>query len=252
MKSIAALLVIANLVFFAWQYPQQKFNLILSNLSIADRDTKNDDEEASQSVLMMLKELPRLVAEKVVTVDLEQEQEQVPVQGQDKGPVPPSAKTDKTKRVTNCWTLSPFGTGKAADDGLSILTSRSIKGRTVEQKQQGITGYRVLLPSEASRALARSQSNKLKAKGIKDIAVLAVQNRFAVALGFFSRKSSAELRAREILALGYEPVIEEVTGEKSLYAIEVYTIDDPSEWEAVWMKLRDSYPKIERKPRKCT
>ena len=67
MKAVAVILLIANMVFFAWQYPQQ--GMVNSGHSVGESVVPVlAGNEAPAPSLVMLKELPPSVAAKIVTV----------------------------------------------------------------------------------------------------------------------------------------------------------------------------------------
>ena len=236
MKIIALLLVIANLMFFAWQYPLQKFN----DQGGSGGAIVNEQEHSSQQSLMMLKELPKVVADKVVTVELDND-----------SPVMSSTQNPVSIKTASCWSLGPFLTDADADAGMKLLTAISVKGRTVHRQGRAVSGYRVLLPAQDSMELVQSTMKNLQARGVKDIAMLHIQGRYAVALGFFSRNDSAQQRYKYIVRLGYSPIIEEVYRKTATFWIELYNTANSPEWENGWSKLLSIYPDIRREPRKC-
>lgn len=90
-------------------------------------------------------------------------------------------------------------------DGLHGL---EFKTSTREQGPQNLIGNWVYLAPERSLALARLRLAELKAKGLKDIAIVVKDSpQYAISLGLFRNKSIADERIAEISALGYKPLI---------------------------------------------
>ena len=238
MKFVALLLLIANLVFFAWQFPQQKFMGQPANTTgTAEHQSGEDGGET----LMMLEELPSAVAEKVVTVEL----------GKKTSRNTSTSQRVKQGNLAECWSLGPFADAEQADHGLTLLTANGIKGRTQRRSTDTLIGYRVRLASQDSRRAAQEAADQLTAKGIKDIALVPDGDRFMIALGFFKHSESAQKRVRRISSLGYKPIMEEITRKKSAYWLDLYTATSATDLDTVWPALVKAYPDIRREPLKC-
>jgi len=238
MRVVALLLLIANLVFFAWQYPQQR--LIKDGSTGTETAVASAADDADAQSLMMLKELPPAVAEKIVTVNLDKPAPATRVPAKKKEAQPPV-----------CWSLGPFADGRQADQGLTLLTAQGIKGRVLERKASAMVGYRVQLPGQGSKEAAQRTIQEIRARGVKDIAMRASGGRFYVSLGFFSKKTSAQKRTQAVQKLGYKPLTEKVYREKSGYWLDLYDNTDPSGLDKVWGKLLGAYPKVGRDKIKC-
>ena len=238
MKFVALLLLIANLVFFAWQFPQQKFmNQHVNTTAITEHQGGDDTGET----LMMLEELPTAVAEKVVTVDLDKS-----------SPGPATVRQPNTPASSGeCWSLGPFADAGQADHGLTVLTGNGIKGRTHKRSSDVRVGYRVRLPSQASRRAAQEVMDQLAAKGIKDVALVPDKDRFMIALGFFKQDESAQKRVKRLTGLGYKPIMEEITRQKTAYWLDLYTATSATDLDAVWPALVKAYPDIRRESLQC-
>lgn len=238
MKYIALLLLIANLVFFAWQFPQQKF--IDQSLPLTAAP-KQHNSTASGESLMMLDELPSAVAKQVVTVDIDKQT----------APGPAAMKRESSAVSAACWSLGPFVNAAEADHGLTLLTANGIKGRTQQHVATQRVGYRVRLASLASKRAAQKIIDQLAAKGVKDTALMADGDRFMVALGFFKHKESAQQRVSRIARLGYQPIVEDVTRQKTTYRLDLYTATSAAQLDAAWPALVKAYPELQRQPLPC-
>jgi len=240
MKYVALLLLIANLVFFAWQFPQQKFiGKHVNTTGVAEHQSS----DAAGEPLMMLDELPSAVAEKVVTVDLGKKSIRSSSSVSQRGALPASP--------AECWSLGPFADTEQADHGLTLLTGNGIKGRTQKRSADVLVGYRVRLASQDSKQAAQEVADQLAAKGIKDIALVPDKDRFMIALGFFKHSESAQNRVKRISRLGYQPIMEEITRNKTAYWLDLYTATSAADLDAVWPALVKAYPDIQREPLKC-
>jgi len=235
MRVVALLLLIANLVYFAWQYPQQQLLQSRQLSEVIAAQAVSDGEAPAQS-LMMLKELPQSVAEKVVTVTV--------------GSAANSAGAASVTPV--CWVLGPFDDSRQADRGLTLLTARGIKGRTQQRKGRMLAGYRVQLPGQGSKAAAQRTLLALRGRGVRDVAILEEKGLYYVSLGFFSKPASADTRSAEVRKLGYKSLIEEVYRVCSAYWLDLYPVTDKVGLDEVWEELTSAYPELERKTLNCS
>jgi len=241
MKVVVLLLLIANLVFFAWQYPQQQWieGQQVSEMSGAEVAGEN---VAVAPSLMMLKELPPTIAAKVVTVNADKATSAVLTKKKNGQ----NATTDPV-----CWSLGPFADARLADRGLKILTAQSIKGRVNERKSRALVGYRVQLPEQGSKAAAQGTMRSLRGRGVKDVAILADKGRYFVSLGFFSKSSSARTRSAAVRKLGYKPLTEKVFRSEGGYWLDLYSATDKARLDKAWVTLSRAYPKVRRETRDC-
>jgi hypothetical protein len=238
MRVVALLLLMANLVYFAWQYPQHQ---LLKNRQLSEviaAQAVSDGEVPAQS-LMMLKELPQAVAEKVVTINVGKA-------------VPPSAGRSEAASSPVCWTVGPFDDGREADRGLTLLTARGIKGRTQQRKGRMLAGYRVQLPGQGSKAAAQRTLLALRGRGVRDVAILEDKGLYYISLGFFSKPASADTRSAEVRKLGYKSLIEKVYRERSAYWLDLYPVTDKVGLDEAWEQLTSTYPEIERQTLNCS
>jgi hypothetical protein len=237
---VALLLLIANLVFFAWQYPQQQ---LLESRQVAEpaavQNPGHDDSPAQ--TLMMLKELPSVVADKIVTVNADKP-------AVDSRTVGAGAQTvsKETSSEPVCWTLGPFANGRQADRGLTILTAQGIKGRSYERRGSVLAGYRVQLPVQGSKEAAQRTILELRGRGIKDVAMLSDNGNYFVSLGFFSKSESARQRSAAVSKLGYKPLTQKVYREESGYWLDLYSITDRAPLDKAWDSLSAAFPRVQR------
>lgn len=235
MKVVALCLLIANLVFFAWQYPQQQLMKDQQLTSVVHSLAYSD--ETLLPSLMLLKELPPAIVSKVVTVTVDK-----PFK---------IASREKKEPQPECWTLGPFTDNRQADQGLSLLTAQGVKGRTRERKSSVLAGYRVQLPGQGSKTAAQRTMRELRGRGINDIAMLTSKGRYIVSLGFFSRAESARLRNATVKKLGYQSLTEKIYRSNSAYWLDLYQHASVARVDKAWVKLADAYPEIRRNSIDC-
>jgi hypothetical protein len=188
---------------------------------------------------MMLDELPAAVADKIVTVDA------------DKAPAVAMDSQNGATKAQQCWSLGPFADARQADRAMTQLTGRNIKGRTSQRTSRERIGYRVRLPVSASKRAGQALVRELGSKGVRDIALVSTDGQFIVALGFFKHETSAQKRIRRIRALGYKPVMDELTRDKQGYWIDLYPGTNQRDLDKVWPELSRTFSGIRREARQC-
>ncbi|MEE9141134.1 MAG: SPOR domain-containing protein [Gammaproteobacteria bacterium] len=117
-----------------------------------------------------------------------------------------------------CVSLGPFLNAEEAERAATRLRNG---GYTPEQRVvEAIIATRtwVYLPPFPTRERARDAMRDLRDQGVTDLYVEpGPENRNAISLGLFSSPTSAERRAREIRALGYETRVSRLPRRSFLY-----------------------------------
>jgi|GEM_PF-3659885 len=238
MRTVALLLLIANLVFFAWQYPQQQL-IDSQRVETISSVGGQDKTKPSGESLMMLKELPSAVAEKMVNVEA------------GKAPAAASVATGTATPSSTCWTLGPFADNRQADKGLTILTAEGVKGRVQKRSGSTLAGYRVQLAQQRSKAAAERTIAELRRRGAKDIALMTNDGSYYVSLGFFSKQVSARQRSSTVRKLGYKALIQKVYREQTTYWLDLYHATEVSRLDKAWSRLSAAYPEVKRNSINC-
>jgi len=130
--------------------------------------------------------------------------------------VPRQAATPKPavqkKAPPVCYQLTGLERRKEVD---IALTGMQALGYATELKTDYKKGskFLVYLPSYPSLAEARKVTAALEDKGVRDYQILALEGKKnSISLGVFSLHNIAEKRLLEISQLGYEPVLQPVSG----------------------------------------
>jgi len=252
MRAVALLLLMANLVFFAWQYPQQQF-LDSRQMERSPGAGGTDKTQSPAEPLMMLKELPSTVAEKIVTVDAAKPPaaKKTPAIETAKPPAATETPAVTAPPVPTCWTLGPFADSRQADRSLAILGKEGVKGKMQKRSDNTLAGYRVQLSAQGTKAAAERTMNELRGRGIKDIALRTNDGTYSVSLGFFTKLESAQQRSTIIRKLGYKALIQNVYREQVRFRLELYQVADISRLDKAWARVSAAYPMVKRQSMKC-
>ncbi|MFN2330053.1 MAG: SPOR domain-containing protein [Chromatocurvus sp.] len=146
-----------------------------------------------------------------------------------------------------CQVIGPFSARDQVDALLSELTALG-KTATVRAAQtEEPSGYWVYLPA-MPRADARRTINELAAKGVKDY-YLGRQN--FISLGIFSDERSAENRLQEMIALGYQPRMEQYFVTREVYWVDLEELGPDHLSDAQWRDLLNAQLEPRRQPVTC-
>ena len=116
----------------------------------------------------------------------------------------------------------------------------------------GQSGYWIILPASATRKQANKNILRLKKLKVKDFFLVATgpfQN--SVSLGVFSSKKTARRRIDEIIRLGFIPQMENVRLPQKLYWLNWDKSSKVQPDEAVIDNIKNRYPQISIKERRC-
>lgn len=133
----------------------------------------------------------------------------------------------ETKPVLMCFEIGPYLNRKQTESvrrELGLLGARVV----IETRVKRVAaGYWVFLPPERSAALGRLKVEEIKTKGINDVVLVQKgEPKYAISLGVFKHKNTAERRLEQATSLGYEAKLEQ------------WYTEDPQVW------LNVSFPQI--------
>ncbi len=125
-----------------------------------------------------------------------------------------------SKSRNQCYLMGVFEQRQAAEYRMTEMHALGYIAKVAIQYTQK-ANYVVYLPAYPSYAEASVVTEQLRERGKQDFQILAIKGqKNSISLGVYSRPGTAEIRRREIAALGYEPVVAPIYGEPSGYTIE--------------------------------
>jgi hypothetical protein len=108
-----------------------------------------------------------------------------------------------------CQSIGPFESAQGLRKAMDALLSKVERIQFREVQATALHGYRVFLPAAADRAQALATARSLSAKGITDYYVVTAGDQTnTVSLGIFRELENASKRRDEVVALGYNAVVE--------------------------------------------
>ncbi|MDY1546770.1 SPOR domain-containing protein [Luteibacter sahnii] len=144
-------------------------------------------------------------------------------------PTPPPAPTPPPpQRSYRCLAVGPFASQVDLRAARTALASRTVRARQRQEQTTESHGWRVYLPSQASRDQAVAQARRLEAKGIKDYFVVGAQGDLpnSVSLGLFHDPANARKRRDEVVAAGFPARMSERTETVPVWWLDVVVPED--------------------------
>jgi hypothetical protein len=132
---------------------------------------------------------------------------------------PPAKASRSSKR--QCYQMGLFAQKEKAEYRLSEIQALGYNAKLTTRYQKRAK-YLVYLPAYPSYAEASKVTDQLTASGQQDFQILTILGeKNSISLGVYSQPHTAEIRRKEIAALGYEPLVDQVYGGRPLgYNIE--------------------------------
>jgi hypothetical protein len=108
-----------------------------------------------------------------------------------------------------CQSLGPFESAASLRKAMDALLPKVERIQFREVEAMAMHGYRVYLPAAADHAQALATARALSAKGVADYYVVTAGDQInTVSLGLFRELANASKRRDEVVALGYNAVVE--------------------------------------------
>lgn len=209
-------MILANLVYFAWQYPR--------------------DGNADDLVIPLPPKTARSEHGIVLLHELEQLSRLEPAGPAAVVPAPPIAPPDAPVReslaVARCYQVGPFASLGETEQAASRLQSYGVHapGRRSTEEQDQLRYW--VLYEAADKDVARRAYDSLRSQGMKDLFVMANQEN-TLSLGLFRGRNTARRRVEEVRAMGVAAEIREKYRTRTLYWLDVReprdrALDDPA------------------------
>ena len=151
-----------------------------------------------------------------------------------------------------CYQSGPFVSRAAAKKMQKAATGLHLKTNIKKQLKKEKLGFWVYLKPERSLSLSRLKAEEVKAKGIQDVAVVIKSKpKYAISLGVFKNKKTAEARKIKAEALGFKPLLTTRYNSETQYWVQMQMSQDKEPNEEQWRGLIKGKKGIEIKPMEC-
>ncbi|NIJ82808.1 SPOR domain-containing protein [Xanthomonas cannabis] len=102
-----------------------------------------------------------------------------------------------------CASFGPYAARGDADTALTRLRGQAARASLREDKDAGVSTFRVMLPNVGDRAAAQALVKRIAAAGIGDYYVIAQGEDNTVALGQYQSRERAERRQASLVGAGF-------------------------------------------------
>ncbi|PPU19291.1 SPOR domain-containing protein [Xanthomonas arboricola] len=102
-----------------------------------------------------------------------------------------------------CASLGPYAARADADAVLARLRGQATRTRVREDKDAGVSTFRVMLPNVGDRAAAQALVKRIAAAGMGDYYVIAQGEDNSIALGQYQSRERAERRQASLVGAGF-------------------------------------------------
>ncbi|KPN08731.1 SPOR domain-containing protein [Xanthomonas arboricola] len=102
-----------------------------------------------------------------------------------------------------CASLGPYAARADADAALARLRGQALRTRVREDKDAGVSTFRVMLPNVGDRAAAQVLVKRIAAAGMGDYYVIAQGEDNTIALGQYQSRERAERRQASLVGAGF-------------------------------------------------
>ncbi|MBB6259082.1 hypothetical protein FHT05_003715 [Xanthomonas arboricola] len=102
-----------------------------------------------------------------------------------------------------CASLGPYAARADADAALARLRGQATRTRVREDKDVGVSTFRVMLPNVGDRAAAQALVKRIAAAGMGDYYVIAQGEDNSIALGQYQSRERAERRQASLVGAGF-------------------------------------------------
>lgn len=150
-------------------------------------------------------------------------------------------------KVGQCQAVGPYGSRLDAKEAAARLGERQ-EQFTVVPTQTREQRFWVYLPPFVSRSAAMQGERELRAKGVRDIQVLAGDEKEnGISLGLYRERSAAQRRLEQLRALGYAPRMDVIHQRRSYFWLQA-PASGPGSTESQWRTLLAPGLRLETRP----
>jgi len=221
-------LLILNTGVFAWQLlkedqPRQRVPAADRGVEklILAREFEDQKAQAARREQLALEAIKKQEEAALLKANKEAEQEklkaqQVAEQKRKQALIAKSRRDTEIQASNNegsvCYKIGQFKERKEANVALTGLDALDYNAKLVADYSEK-SKFLVYLPGYSSLQDAQKATTDLKSKGINDFQILAVYGKKnGISLGVFSQYDTANNRILEIKKLGYEPILQAISG----------------------------------------
>lgn len=234
MRSLLILLLLANVVFFAWQTwgtvtedavqtvepellpPGVERIILLKEREPGDLQLRNAEQVLAEDAAAdrepdAVEELPS---------DQQADDIAAAIPSEESAQISPVVEDTVVSVPPLCFTLGDFATAAQAQSARQVFAGMGVGVEEQEQIKSILQGYWVYLPPASDYPSARATARQLQDKGIEDLFIMGTgEYRNAISLGLFRQKSAAQSRLAQMRELGFEVKLDEQYRDQTRYRL---------------------------------
>ncbi len=151
-----------------------------------------------------------------------------------------------------CYSIGPVDNRQQADEIMLDFTGLA---QRVEQRvttEPAHIGYRVYIPPLSSLAEARTMLQRLKARGIKDSAIIRHgEYKNGISLGVFSRQEGAQRHLNAMAEKGFTVMVADRYRNRERFWLDIQGVYDDGRFLSKWSSVSNKYHGIKKQLVKC-
>lgn len=251
MRALFLALILANLVFFFWEY-----TLAPTPPSVNRPAAEPPQDDAPP--LVLLKDADKAGAGPAGRAT---PAPKPPVKAASKPPVgmappagdkPPASQAPaKESKKMACYIIGPFDHADAARAAVTVLQAKGLEA-AFEQRQAQMNRYWLHTPVLPSRKAALARMKDIEARGIHDMALMRTGDlENSVSLGFYHNESSAKRRLAALEARQIDVTLDTEHTTVNTYWARYRTARDSPASDAAWQTITASHTEAQREGLPC-
>lgn len=246
MRALFLALILANLVFFFWEYtlaPEQRRALPPA--------AEQAEDNVPPLVLLKNNEKPAAAPKPSVTAGPEAPATAPARPAGETKPAPPPVAEKKVPTPKACYIAGPFDHADAAHAAVTVLQAKGLDAG-FERRQAQKNRYWLHTPVLPSRKAALARMKEIEARGVHDMALIrtgAFEN--SISLGFYHNESSANRRLAALKARQVEAVMDTQHRTVDTYWARYQAPKASPAAKAAWKTITASHPHVQREGVPC-
>lgn len=210
MRTFCLFLILANVLYFVWS------QLIDVQVNALDRPAANTAKPPPRIVLAREAEEPEAALEEPEVVREIEPPRVAPLESPSQ-----SARASGDAGLT-CTSVGPFATLPEASQAQAALRGAGFDPRQRVEQGEIWVGYWVSVRGIGTHTAAEGSIEALKEAGVTDVYLMPGGDPdYTLSLGVFTDRQRAQRRARQVRAVGLEPIIDDRTRTGSVYWLDV-------------------------------
>lgn len=150
-----------------------------------------------------------------------------------------------------CRWVGPFTSQQSAQVFIDRVAALDVLSALETENLASGESFWVFLPRESSRAAAQRTLTQLQSRNIESYIIPDGELENAISLGVFRKLSSAQARLEQMVAQGYEPLLESVARDSKQYWVSVAEREFQKVDQNAWNRITKEQFKLQERQKFC-